>query len=84
MQGLNLVRANTEDSSVLLSDDPCEIPSHKTWFNFQKKAIKLENKVCFNALFLEVIYIYKYPFFFLMKPIYFIIIENVSISKDYK
>lgn len=64
MQGLNLVRANTEDSSVLLSDDPCEIPSHKIRFNFQKKAIKLENKVSFNALFLEVIFISMRGFFY--------------------
>lgn len=64
MQGLNLVRANTEDSSVLLSDDPCEIPSHKIWFNFQKKAIKLENKVSFNALFLEVIFKSMQGFFY--------------------
>lgn len=83
MQGLNLVRANTEDSSVLLSDDPCEIPSHKIWFNFQKKAIKLENKVSFNALFLEVIFISMRGFFF-MSLIFYVIIETVNISKDYK
>lgn len=82
MQGLNLVRANTEDSSVLLSDDPCEIPSHKIWFNFQKKAIKLENKVSFNALFLEVIFISMRGFF--MSLIFYVIIETVNISKDYK
>lgn len=82
MQGLNLVRANTEDSSVLLSDDPCEIPSHKIWFNFQKKAIKLENKVSFNALFLEVIFISMQGFF--MSLIFYVIIETVNISKDYK
>lgn len=82
MQGLNLVRANTEDSSVLLSDDPCEIPSHKIWFNFQKKAIKLENKVSFNALLLEVIFISMRVFF--MSLIFYVIIETVNISKDYK
>lgn len=82
MQGLNLVRANTEDSSVLLSDDPCEIPSHKIWFNFQKKAIKLENKVSFNALFLEVIFKSMQGFF--MSLIFYVIIETVNISKDYK
>lgn len=82
MQGLNLVRANTEDSSVLLSDDPCEIPSHKIWFNFQKKAIKLENKVSFNALFLEVIFISMRGFF--MSLIFYVIIETVNISKDDK
>lgn len=82
MQGLNLVRANTEDSSVLLSDDPCEIPSHKIWFNFQKKAIKLENKVSSNALFLEVIFISIRVFF--MSLIFYVIIETVNISKDYK
>lgn len=81
MQGLNLVRANTEDSSVLLSDDPCEIPSHKIWFNFQKKAIKLENKVSFNALFLEVIFKSMQGFF--MSLIFYVIIETVNISKDY-
>lgn len=81
MQGLNLVRANTEDSSVLLSDDPCEIPSHKIWFNFQKKAIKLENKVSFNALFL--IFISMRGFCF-MSLIFYVIIETVNISKDYK